>query len=58
MNEIKDDVFIQLTVSTVKTDRSLNIALDAGALNQAIDANKYQMPSLEKTFRYGSQKIR
>ena len=43
MNEIKDDVFIQPTVITVKKDRSVKIALDARALNQAID----QMPNLD-----------
>ena len=37
VNEIKDDVFIQPTVITVKKDRSVKIALDARALNQAID---------------------
>ena len=47
VDEIKDDVFIQLTVITVKKDRSVKIALDARALNKAIDNNKYQMPNLE-----------
>ena len=37
VNEIRDDVFIQPTVSTVKKDRSVKIALDARALNQEID---------------------
>ena len=36
INQIKDDVFIQPTVITVKKDRSVKIALDARALNQAI----------------------
>ena len=47
INEIKDDVFIQPTVITVKKDRSLKIALDARVLNRAIDKDKYQMPNLE-----------
>ena len=47
MNEIRDDVFIQPTVITVKKDRSVKIALDARALNQAIDKDKYQMPNLD-----------
>ena len=47
INEIKDDVFIQPTVITVKKDRSVKIALDARALNQAIDKDKYQMPNLD-----------
>ena len=32
---------------TVKKDRSVKIALDARALNQAIDEDKYQMPNLD-----------
>ena len=46
VDEIKDDVFIQPTVITVKKDRSIKIALDARALNKALD-NKYQMRNLE-----------
>ena len=45
IKEIKDDVFIQPTVITVKKDRSVKIALDARALNQAIDKDKYEMPN-------------
>ena len=47
INEIKDDLFIQPTVIAVKKDRSVKIALDARALNQAIDKDKYQMPNVE-----------
>ena len=47
INEIKDDVIIQPTVITVKKDRSVKIALDARALNQAIEKDKYQIPNLE-----------
>ena len=38
---------MQPTVITVKKDRSVKIALDARALNHAIDKDKYQMPNLE-----------
>ena len=47
INESKADVFIQPTISTVKKDRSVKIALDARALNQAIDKDNYQMPNLD-----------
>ena len=47
IDEIKDDVFIQPTFITVKKDRSVKIALDARALNKAIDKDKYQMPNLD-----------
>ena len=46
VDEIKDDVIDQPTVITVKKDQSVKIALDARALNKAIDKNKYQMPNL------------
>ena len=45
IDEIKDDVFIQSTVITVKNDCSVKNALDARALNQAIDKDEYQMPN-------------
>ena len=38
---------MQPTVITVKKDRSVKIALDARALNEAIDKDKYQLPNLE-----------
>ena len=47
INEIKDDVFIQSTVITVKKDRSVKNALDARALNQAIEKDKYQKSNVE-----------
>ena len=46
-DEIKDDVFIQQTVTTVKKDRAIKLALDDRILNKAIDKDKYQMPNLE-----------
>ena len=57
INEIKDDVFIQPTVITVKKDRSVKIALDARALNQAIEKEKYQMPNLEKLLDTVAEKL-
>ena len=47
VDEIKDDVFNQPTVITVKKDRSVKIALDVRALNKAIDKDKYKVPNLE-----------
>ena len=47
VDEIKDDVFIQPTVITLKKDRSVKIALNARALNKAIDKDKFQMPNLD-----------
>ena len=57
INEIKDDVFIQPTVITVKKDRSVNIALDARALNQATDKDKYQMPNVENLLDMVAEKL-
>ena len=48
VDEIKDDVLFQPTVTTVKKDRLVKIALDARALNKVIDNDKYQMPNSEK----------
>ena len=47
VNEIKDDVFIQPTVITVKKDKSIKIALDARVMNENIKKDKYQMPHLD-----------
>ena len=55
--EIKDDPFIQPTVITVKKDRSVKIALDARALNQAIYKDKYQMPKLENLLDMVAEKL-
>ena len=57
INEIKDDVFIQPTVITVKKDRSVKIALDARALNQEIEKDKYQMPNLENLLDMVAEKL-
>ena len=45
IDTIQDDVFIQLTVITIKKDKSVEIALDARALNKSIAKDKYQMPN-------------
>ena len=47
VSEIKDDVFIQPTVITVKRDKTVKIALDARAMNENIKKDKYQMPNLD-----------
>ena len=47
VNEIKDYVFIQPTVITVKRDKSIKIALDARETNGNIKKDKYQMPNLD-----------
>ena len=57
IDEMKDDVFIQSTVITVKKDRSVKIALDARALNQEIDKDKYQMPNLENQLDMVAEKL-
>ena len=57
INEIKDNVFIQPTVITVKKDRSVKIALDSRALNQAIEKDKYQMPNLENLLDMVAEKL-
>ena len=57
IHEIKDDVFIQPTVITVKKDRSVKIAQDARALNQAIEKDKYQMPNLKNLLDMVAEKL-
>ena len=57
INEIKDDIFIQPTVITVKKDRSVKIALDARALNQEIEKDKYQKPNLENLLDMIAEKL-
>ena len=42
---IKEDVFLQHIVITVKKDRSVKIALDAGELNKNVVKDKYPMPN-------------
>ena len=57
INEIKDEVFIQPTVITVKKDRSVKIVLDARAFNQAIEKEKYQLPNLEPLLDMVAEKL-
>ena len=57
VDTIKDDVFIQPVVITVKRDRSVKIALDARALNNSIAKDKYQMPNLESLMDMTAEKI-
>ena len=57
VNNIKDDVFIQPVVITVKKDRSVKLALDARALNNSIAKDKYQMPNLENLMDMIADKI-
>ena len=47
VGEIKEDVFLQPTVITVKKDRSVKIALDTRELNKNVIKDKYPMPNLE-----------
>ena len=56
-NEMKDDVFIQPTVITVKKDRSVEIALVARTLNQAKEKDKYQMRNLENLLDMVANKL-
>ena len=57
VNNIKDDVFIQPVVITVKKDQSVKLALDARALNNSIAKDKYQMPNLENLMDMIADKI-
>ena len=47
VNEIKDDVYIQPTVITVKRDKTVKIPLDAREMNENIKKDEYQMPNLD-----------
>ena len=57
VDKFQDDVFIQLTVITVKKDKSVKIALDARAFNQSIVKDKYQMPNLERLIDMIAEKL-
>ena len=56
-NDLKEDVYIQPTVITVRKDRSVKIALDAHALKQAINKDKYQMPNLDNLLDVVAEKL-
>ena len=57
VDEIKEDVFIQPTVITVKKDRSVKKALDARALNKAIYKDKNQMPNLDNLMEMIAERL-
>ena len=44
---MSDEVFIQHVLITIKNDKCGKLALDARSLNNAIQKEKYQMPSLD-----------
>ena len=48
--KIQDDVFIQLTLITVKNDKSVKIALDATALNGSVSKNKFKCRNFNRNF--------
>ena len=56
-NTIKEDVFIQPVVITVKKDRSVKIALDARALNNSIAKERYQMTNLDSLMDMTAENI-
>ena len=47
VQDIKENVFLQPTVFTVKKDRSVKINLDARELNKNVVKDKYAMPNLD-----------
>ena len=47
VTEVTDKEFIQPVVITVKRDKIVKIAIDARALNNELNKDKYQMPNLE-----------
>ena len=57
VNTIKNDVFCQPVVVTLKKDGSVKIALDARALNESIAKDKYQMPNLDNLMDMVAEKI-
>ena len=57
VDKIQDDVFIQPTVTTVKMNKSVKIALDARALNQSIAKDKHQMPNLDNLIDMIAEKL-
>ena len=47
VQELKEDVFLQPTVTTVNKDRGVKIALDARELNKNVVKDNYPMPNLD-----------
>ena len=57
VDEIKEDVFLQPTVITVKKDRSVKIALDARELNKNVKTDKDPMPNLDNLMEMISEPV-
>ena len=47
VDEIKENVFLQPTLITVKKDRSVKLALDARELNRNVVKDRNPMPNLD-----------
>ena len=47
VNNCSDKNFIQPTVITVESDKTVELALDSKILNKSIQKNKYQMPNID-----------
>ena len=56
VQELKEDVFLQPTVITVKKDRSVKIALDARELNKNVK-DKYPKPNLDNLMDMNSEHV-
>ena len=57
ISDTKNIVFIQPTIKPTKKDRTVKTALDATALIQAIDNDRYQMPNLENLSEMVAEKL-
>ena len=55
--EIKEDVFLQPTVITVKKGRSVKRALDARKLNRNVIKDKYPMPNLDNLMDITAEQV-
>ena len=58
LGDIKEDIFLQLTVITVKKDSSVKIALDARELNKKVVKDKYPMPNLDSLMDTMAEHVR
>ena len=57
VGEIKEDVFLQPTVITVKKERSVKIALEAREPNKNVLKDKYPMPNLDNLMDLIAEKV-
>ena len=57
VGEIKEDVFLQPTVFTVKKERSVKIALDAREPNKNVLKDKYPMPNSDNLMDMIAEKV-